>query len=933
MNVPQNRTVVPQNPPLMIRSSSAITAQQVQQAHMLLAMGTSAGRLDVPGDSHGQNQSGNVKPAPQMQTVAQSQQNGTPSPKSVHAPHASKETSLDSSPLNLRATPAEKHSQHQQQQQKQHLSPPSATPAAALTSANTSNTTTTNVPSNNNQSAQQPISISRSLSNANANAGGGSSSGGESQSLQPLQGGRRLSTNKDTEANPALKIDVPRRSASFVDEDGVAGATPSNSLTTSNTDGQMTPRGRLLPEINRSGTGGPGLNSPTSASNNNGNSNNNNNNGTLQSPKNPAAPTNINKESSVISITLAPAGENAAAAPPQQQHQQQHVSFTVAQPASGAHPPLHPNAHRPPLAPGTVAQHPSQPSQSSLHPAESLELLLPPSTSTGNLSVMSGATGWGQKSVAALAGSTRASVYSEDDNDHTGTRSKPHSQEDLAGQESGMIKSDSWSNFSHMDRNSSIERIGSSSSQHFNTPRRHPGRPNNASIDRIASQAEDYYRVGSAGMNSSNPNLIDAELQASIDAAEDPVMQSLCKAISANDTRQVQEIISSHEFKVSPRRSQDPLIIACQLGRGRAVELMLKNGWNADLPGKGEPGKNTPIWFAIQSKSPYVVTILLDTGKAYQHIRDQAGNTPLHWAAALNDTRTLRVLLDRGAVVNAKNTAGQEPAALTTSLEPRQLLTSYPKPAFDPTMSEEALVALIESKATAKTLDVAEQGHLTIMETACMQGRLSAVELLLSKNASLEATGTGQGTVTHIAAATAQLGVLQLVLQHGADVEPVDGRGRTPVYKAAAAGIREAVELLLHYGASAFHRDFSSGLTPFEACSVVEIKNLMAATEPMDQPKINSALDQLRRTPKWSGNVFKPDFYKEIVEEEKVYEEFKGFQIADDAFMEDSEDDEEEMDQAAALKATLLRRKEEMSDDDISIDIKDRPHRYPRRVN
>ena len=82
----------------------------------------------------------------------------------------------------------------------------------------------------------------------------------------------------------------------------------------------------------------------------------------------------------------------------------------------------------------------------------------------------------------------------------------------------------------------------------------------------------------------------------------------------------------------------------------------------------------TPLHFAAWKNTPDVAKLLMDRGAAVN--ATIKGNTPLHVAASYNAPDVAKLLIDRGAAVNATNEDGETPLdrALEEGLSEMQAL-------------------------------------------------------------------------------------------------------------------------------------------------------------------------------------------------------------------------------------------------------------------
>lgn len=121
-----------------------------------------------------------------------------------------------------------------------------------------------------------------------------------------------------------------------------------------------------------------------------------------------------------------------------------------------------------------------------------------------------------------------------------------------------------------------------------------------------------------------------------------------------------------------PGRGRLPLVIAVQNGDRPLFDLLLRRG--AKINGRAETA--TPLHFAIFTQRPEFVRLLVEKG-ADVNALDNTGDTPLSAAAKRNDLATIRYLLAHGANPKIANAEGQLPrdhARRLGYLEAAQLL-------------------------------------------------------------------------------------------------------------------------------------------------------------------------------------------------------------------------------------------------------------------
>lgn len=112
------------------------------------------------------------------------------------------------------------------------------------------------------------------------------------------------------------------------------------------------------------------------------------------------------------------------------------------------------------------------------------------------------------------------------------------------------------------------------------------------------------------------------------------------------------------------RNGTTPLCVAADDGHVDNVKMLLRA--NADIGAHCNVDKNTPLHIAASRDHGSVVEVLLDAG-AVLEARNRLSNTPLH-AAVLGDNKSvLQLLIKAGADVAAKNNSGETPLHLAVT--------------------------------------------------------------------------------------------------------------------------------------------------------------------------------------------------------------------------------------------------------------------------
>uniref|UniRef100_A0A8D0GUT8 Ankyrin repeat domain-containing protein 17 n=1 Tax=Sphenodon punctatus TaxID=8508 RepID=A0A8D0GUT8_SPHPU len=186
-----------------------------------------------------------------------------------------------------------------------------------------------------------------------------------------------------------------------------------------------------------------------------------------------------------------------------------------------------------------------------------------------------------------------------------------------------------------------------------------------------------------------------------------------------------------------------PLMLAAMNGHTTAVKLLLDMG--SDINAQIETNRNTALTLACFQGRTEVVSLLLDRKANVEH-RAKTGLTPLMEAASGGYAEVGRVLLDKGADVNAPPVPSSRDTALTIA---------------------------------------ADKGHYKFCE------------LLISRGAHIDVRNKKGNTPLWLAANGGHLDVVQLLVQAGADVDAADNRKITPLMAAFRKGHVKVVRYLV----------------------------------------------------------------------------------------------------------------------------------------
>ncbi len=209
-----------------------------------------------------------------------------------------------------------------------------------------------------------------------------------------------------------------------------------------------------------------------------------------------------------------------------------------------------------------------------------------------------------------------------------------------------------------------------------------------------------------------------------------------------------------------------PLHSAARAGHKDIIELLIAKGANVNA--KNNDGQ-TPVDIAVSRNRSGVVKLLIDKG----------ADVPLHVAARFGALAKVKILIEKGDDVNAKDTANQTPLHYAARRGHKEIV-------------ELLLVHGADVNAGAYL-------NLTAAELAMQRNHNEVVELLVSKGADIPSL--------HLAIYLKDKAKARRLIEAGADVNKRTPYGTTPLDRAVSAGLKSIVELLIEKGADVNAKD------------------------------------------------------------------------------------------------------------------------------
>lgn len=217
----------------------------------------------------------------------------------------------------------------------------------------------------------------------------------------------------------------------------------------------------------------------------------------------------------------------------------------------------------------------------------------------------------------------------------------------------------------------------------------------------------------------------------------------------------------------------------------------------------------------------------VDITDGLNHRKDLMGyekRTPLFWAAHDGRAAIVKLLIERGEDVNAKN-EGETLVSIACRNEHTAVVNVLLELGADVDAHTGEQALLLASGDGYETLSrlLIEQGAnvnatglpgLTPLVNASRSGHEAIVKLLIEHGAGVNTTGFGRKTPLSEALANGHEAIVKLLIEQGADFNTDNGHhGQTLLSQASRIGSEATVKLLIEHGASVDTTGFA-GLTP-----------------------------------------------------------------------------------------------------------------------
>ncbi|HKB10793.1 MAG TPA: ankyrin repeat domain-containing protein, partial [Vicinamibacterales bacterium] len=227
----------------------------------------------------------------------------------------------------------------------------------------------------------------------------------------------------------------------------------------------------------------------------------------------------------------------------------------------------------------------------------------------------------------------------------------------------------------------------------------------------------------------------------------------------------------------APPKPTDPrvagLVAAVRAQSTDAVAKLLAS--NSDAAKSRDAAGSTLLHHAAAFGSIDTMKLLLDAG-ADVNAANRRRSTPLHWS--LHDEAKVRLLLSRGAAINAKQVEGRTSLYIAASMGQGASLVKL----------------LLENGANPA---LATANGMTPLMAASVRGDVEAMTLLVDKNADVNTRNGAGETALMFAATNGSRAAVKFLIDHGADAKATSKRSETALGNASTSGVEETVRMLL----------------------------------------------------------------------------------------------------------------------------------------
>ena len=291
---------------------------------------------------------------------------------------------------------------------------------------------------------------------------------------------------------------------------------------------------------------------------------------------------------------------------------------------------------------------------------------------------------------------------------------------------------------------------------------------------------------------------------------------------AANGHLEIVELLLAHGANI---KIGNPVGAAAASGHEEIVKYLLDHGGSPDC-----------MYAVIQGKNINIFRILLDHGANVNQRVDSSDRTPLQSTIEHKEEEMAKLLISRGADVNAKNSSGETPLHVLVQMWPEN---NWPKDfrkrainmlldagADIEAKTQSGKTPLCLAAEAANSLDAVKalsERHANLANIKDVQVRFIAISPSMDKTELSEWVRANAGDIhvknergeslLHAAVKGANVNLAEILLTSGIDVNAKTNTGETPLHWAMRKFDPAMVELLVSHGTDVNARN-NAGLTP-----------------------------------------------------------------------------------------------------------------------
>ncbi|XP_065579829.1 putative ankyrin repeat protein RF_0381 [Artemia franciscana] len=165
----------------------------------------------------------------------------------------------------------------------------------------------------------------------------------------------------------------------------------------------------------------------------------------------------------------------------------------------------------------------------------------------------------------------------------------------------------------------------------------------------------------------------------------------------------------------------------------------------------------------------------------FMNAANNEGDMPIHIAAREGNTDIVHLLLENGAIFNAKNEEGYTPKELSNDHIVDQVLKSVNMFLnINDGKSKQIMQEYINKQGASVYVNTRDKNHKTALHHAVASSRIDIIKLLLQNNADPNALYANHYTPLHFAVENNNIEAVELLLKHGAYFNIKNKQGKSP---------------------------------------------------------------------------------------------------------------------------------------------------------